>query len=131
MRALLLIGLLFLCGQTQASPCGSVSRELSDVQKAAWSTAIAKQLGAQTVSVRQAFALRDWKIVYVETPNSDPPFLFFHGSPGNTRYVTIWSGAARAEDKGEIRSWVMNHAPGIPGDLASCFAWHVSKARDQ
>jgi hypothetical protein len=130
MRALPLAGLLLVSGVAAASPCDSIRRDLSDSQRSAWTTAIAGQLGVPTVTVLQAFGLKDWKIIYVQPPNSDPPFLFFHGAPDRAHFVTLWSGGARPDGETSIRTWAIKNAPGIPPDLAKCFAWHVSNARD-
>lgn len=130
MRTLPLVGLLLVSRVATASPCDSVGRDLSDSQRSAWATTIAGQLNMPAVTVLQAFGLKDWKIVYVQTPNSDPPFLFFHGAPDKVHFVTLWSGGARPAEESSIRMWVIKNAPGIPSDLASCFAWHVSNARD-
>lgn len=131
MRSLLLIGLLLASGIAAASPCATVRRDLSDSQKAEWAGAIARQVTVPSVSVLQAFTLSDWKIVYVNSPSSDPPFVFFHGAPDRVHYITLWSGAARADEETSIRAWAIKNAPGIPTDLAECFAWYVTKARDR
>jgi hypothetical protein len=130
MRLLHLIGLLLVSGVAAASPCDSVRRDLSESQRTEWAGAIARQLNVPSVSVLQAFELSGWKIVYVDTPNSDSPFIFFHGAPDKVHYVTLWSGGARADEEASIRAWAIKSAPGIPSDLAGCFAWHVTKARD-
>jgi len=130
MRVLPLVGLLLVSGVAAASPCDSIRRDLSDPERSAWATAIAGQLKVPTVTVLQAFGLEDWKIVYVQTPNSDPPFLFFQGAPDRARLVTLWSGGARPDEETSIRTWVIKNAPGIPSDLAKCFAWYVSNARE-
>lgn len=129
MRALLLVGLLLASCGVVASPCGSVKLGFSEQQRSQWASAISKQLNVGQVKVLQTFSSSDWRIVYVETPNSDPPFLFFHGSPEATRFVTLWSGAARTDEEAGIRSWVIKSAPGIPADLADCFAWYVTTGR--
>jgi hypothetical protein len=68
-------------------------------------------------------------IFFVETHVSDEPFLFYSGDPLANRYVTIWSGAARIDEEQDIYDWVIVNAPGIPVELAKCFAWHVTKGR--
>ena len=130
-RFTLLVVLLALSGLTLAAPCDKVSRELTSSQKSEWSSSIATQLGMKSVSVRQAFAFQDWKIVYVTTPNTDPAFLFYRGNPAETKFTTMWSGAVRTNEEDGILSWTTSHAHGIPSTLAKCFAWHVTKARDQ
>ncbi len=130
MRSLLLVGLLLVSAPTAASPCDSVRRDFAESQRVQWAGAIARQLNVPSVTVLQAFELGGWKIVYVATARSDPSFLFFHGAPDKVHYVTLWSGGARADEEASIRTWAMKSAPGIPSDLAECFAWHVTKARD-
>jgi hypothetical protein len=130
MRSLLLIGLLLASGVAVASPCDSVRRDSPESQRAKWAGAIAKQLNVSSVTVLQTFELGNWRIVYVDAPSSDAPFIFFNGEPGKVHYITLWSGGARADEESSIRAWAIESAPGIPADLAACFAWHVTKARD-
>jgi hypothetical protein len=131
MRMLALIALTFVCSQTLASPCSAVSQKLTNAQKVTWAPVLAQQLKTSSVSVQQVFSFANWHIVYVETLDSDLPFLLFKGDPLHSHFVTTWSGAARATEEQSIRAWAIQHAPGIPSPLASCFAWHVSKARDK
>lgn len=35
----------------------------------------------------------------------------------------------RSERKG-MEAWVLKSAPGIPGELAACFAWYVTLGQD-
>jgi len=108
-----------------------VSRTLTNAQRVAWAPALAKQLSVSAVSVSQSFALAGWHIVSVETPSTDSPFLFFHGDPLSTHFVTLWAGAARTQEEGSIKAWVIKNASGIPAPLATCFAWYVTKVRNQ
>lgn len=129
MRSLPFVALFLVSGVAIASPCDSVKRDPANSDRTEWAPAIARQLDVSKVTILQTFSLKDWSIVYVETPNSDPPFLFFHGAPGKTHFVTLWSGGARADEEASIRAWAIKSAPGIPPALAECFAWHVTKAR--
>ncbi len=113
------------------SPCDKVSRALLSERKAVLAPEIAKQLNVKSVDVLQSFQLGSWQIIYVDTHESDEPFLFYSGDPLIRRYVTMWSGAACMDEEPEIRAWTLKNAPGIPRRLASCFAWHVTKSRDQ
>lgn len=130
MRALLIVVLLLACRAVVASPCDSMRRDLSESEKADWEDAIAEQLNVPKVSVHQTFTSNGWTFVYVEALNSDSPFLFFHGAPDSTHFVTLWSGGARADEETSIRDWATKSVSGIPHDLAQCFAWHVTKDRD-
>ena len=131
MRTLLTFLMLVICSQASATSCSAVSHALTSAQRAAWAPVLAKQLSVSSVSVSQSFALADWHIVYVKTPNTDSPFLFFHGDPLSTHFVTLWAGAARSQEEGSIKAWVIKNAQGIPEPLASCFAWYVTKARNR
>lgn len=113
-----------------ASPCDGVDRSLTNKRKVALSIVIAKQLHASNVDVLQSFRSGSWSIIYVDTHEADPTFLFFAHFPPTSRYITMWSGAALINEEQEIKDWVLENVPGIPPQLAICFAWHVTKNRD-
>ncbi len=112
-----------------ASPCAGVDRALAEAQRQALSPALARQLRVSSVDVLASMTIGNWSIVSVSTHNTDPPFLFFSGNPANSHYVTLWSGAAKQDERTEIEAWVLRNAPGIPSKLAACFAWHVTTER--
>jgi len=114
-----------------ASPCAGVDRTLIDDRKAQLAPIIANQLNIKSVEVLQSYRYRGWYIIYVATPVSDEEFLFYNGEPSLHKYITAWSGAAKMDEGAEIERWVVQHAAGIPQELASCFAYHVTRARDQ
>jgi len=114
-----------------ASPCDNVDRNLTYGSKAALAPVIAKQLHTKKIDVLQAFRFDGWTILYVNTHYSDETFLFYPHDPLHTRYVTMWSGAARIDETQNMTDWTLKSAPGIPPKLAGCFAWHVTKDRDQ
>jgi len=125
------VNLMFGCGQSAstkwgASACNGVDRALPNESKARMAGAIAAQLHAPAVEVLQSFRMGAWRIIYVDSPISDPPFLFFSGDPTSSRYVTLWSGAAEEDEAPAIYDWTLKNAPGIPQGLARCFAWHVT-----
>jgi hypothetical protein len=114
-----------------ASPCTGVSRDLTSQRKASLAPEIAKQLNVKNVDVLQSFRLDGWEIVYVSTGVSDEPFLFYSDDPIRSRYIAMWSGAAAIYEERAIKSWTLKNAQGIPRKLAGCFAWHVTKDRNQ
>ena len=75
--------------------------------------------------------MEEWSIIYVDTHESDEAYVFYAHDPLRSRYVTLWSGAARMDEEQEIKVWTIKNAPGIPQKLAGCFAWHVTKNRDR
>jgi hypothetical protein len=124
------IGLL-LTRPAMATPCAGVDRALSETQKPALAREIGRQLGRAVIDVLRVFRDGRWAIFYVETQDSDPPFLFFSSDPANARYVTLWSGAAMRSEEAAMRRWVEKEAVGIPPRLAACFARYVTKGRNQ
>jgi hypothetical protein len=126
----LLVTVLSACASKP--PCSDVNREdITPSQRRALEPEITRQLGApKRVQVLQSFRFEDWGIIYVNTYMSDEAFLFYKHNPLASHYVTLWSGAARHDEESDILSWTMENAPGIPPQLASCFAYHVTKDRD-
>ncbi len=114
-----------------ASPCSGVNRILTEGRKTQLAPVIAKQLNTDSVDVLQSFRYRTWYIIYVDTHISDEAYLFFAADPLNARYVTTWGGGAGTSEEADVGRWVRQNAKGIPGKLASCFAFHVTKDRDQ
>ncbi len=114
-----------------ATPCSGIDRSLTVSQKIAYGPAVASSLHVGTVEVLQSFRVDAWRVLYVETGNSDETFFFFAGDPAAKPFVTRWSGGASPSEEAAIQSWTVAHAAGIPSALAACFAWHVTKDRDQ
>lgn len=126
------------------SPCSGVDRELTNSMKAAFAPDIEKHLNKQqgplvnqTIYIKpedilQVFRIGKWHVIYVNNHVSDEPFLFYNSTPQKSAaYLFAWSGAARMDEGPEIEKWVKAQAPSIPRKLAACFAWHVTRARDQ
>ncbi len=112
------------------SPCDGVSRILTDAQRAAWAPSIAKQMAVPTVDLLKAFSIGDWRIVNVDTHQSDEGFLFYDRDPSAGRYKSLWGGVAMKDEEREIMSWTLTNVPGIPTKLASCFSWYVTHNRN-
>jgi len=131
--ALAFCGISIFGFSANASPCDGIDdRPISAERKAVLTPVIADQLNSKNVKILRLFSADDWNIIYVETPDSDPPFVFFKGSPIDSRYITLWSGGATIFDEQNINEWVLKNAPGIPRHLAACFAWYVTPPhRDQ
>lgn len=112
------------------TPCDGIDRSLTAEQRSTWAPELAKQEAVPSVTVLQSFRLDDWRIIYVDTHQSDETFLFYGHDPLKSHFITEWSGAAMIDEEEEMKSWTLKNAPGIPLKLASCFAWHVTKNRD-
>ena len=112
---------------TQA--CKGVDRQETASQKARLAPEIARQLNVQAVTVLASFRVDGWLGVYVDTMESDEVFLFFGADPSTAPYSSVWSGAARRNEKSALKAWVKRKNPGIPSALAECFAWFVTSGR--
>ena len=132
-RNRVLAGVLCLLwqGPGRAAPCDGVDRTLSAEQKAGFGRDVAKQLKVGEADVLQSFHLGAWRVLYVDTHVADEAFLFYAADPARHGFVALWSGGAAQTEEPGIRQWVLAHAPGVPAQLAGCFAWHVTKDRDQ
>jgi hypothetical protein len=118
------------------SPCDGIDRSLPEVRKAVLAPIIGRQLShgspdRPSVAVLQSFAYSDWYVIYVRTPGADETFLFYHGDPAAHSFVDMWSGAAAKDETHQIYDWLLSRMHGIPRKLAACFAYHVTKDRDQ
>ena len=132
MRQLLAAALVLVASTACAAPpCSGMIRSLTDARKAALAPAVARQLHVHQVEVRQSFQVGTGDIIYVDTHQSDKAFVFYAHDPLTSHFITLWSGAAMRNEEQSIEAWTIKNAPGIPVKLASCFAWHVTKNRDQ
>jgi hypothetical protein len=111
-----------------ASPCDGVNRTLPVNRRMALAPVIAKQLHFQGVDVLRSFQFGDWGIFDVDTHETDETYVFYAHDPRTSHYVALWSGAARNNEERAINAWTLKNAPRIPHRLATCFAWHVTKA---
>lgn len=113
-----------------AAPCEGVNRALTGTRRHLLAPLIARQLGAPSVVILESMVMRSWSVIWVSVPGSGSPFLFYASDPEHSRYVTLWSGAARTASAAQFKAWALAHAPGIPPPLANCFAWHVGVDRE-
>lgn len=122
--------LLLFASVAWASPCDSIDRTMGALRNTALAPALSRQLRARSVDVLQSYSSGSWSILYVDTHESDRAYLFFSGNPLRSRIIALWSGAATPSEEQEILDWTLKNAPGIPAQLARCFAWHVTMERD-
>lgn len=113
-----------------ASSCENIDTKMTEKVKKDYATAIAKQLKVKSVEVLKIFRKENWRIIYISTDGSDDPFVFYSDDPTTTKYITLWSGAAKKEEENDIKKWAYKNVPGIPSELADCFSWHVTHNRE-
>jgi len=114
-----------------SAPCEGVDRGLSPDRAAQLSRRAAEQFRDPKAKALQSFAYEGWNIVYVEFGKSDPAFVFYRGDPLGSGHVAVWGAAAGLDETSQIKEWTVENAPGIPNQLARCFAWRVSRDRDR
>lgn len=112
------------------SPCDGVDRHLNSSEASQLSIEVGHQLNTANVEILQSFKSHDWTILYIDSHEADPAFLFYSGNPLSQRFITLWSGGARTDEEQIIHAWLKDNVKDIPNDLARCFAWHVTKDRD-
>jgi len=118
-----------------ASPCAGVGHTLSERQKAQFSVAIGQHLTRKlgktlekiisltSKDILQEYHVGSWYIFYVDDHYTDEPYLFYNlASTRSATYITAWAGGAATSEEPAILSWVRANAPGIPDQLARCFA---------
>jgi hypothetical protein len=85
-----------------ATPCDGMDQRLTSERKSALETEIARQLNVQSVGILQSFGSEPWSIFYVDSHAADEAFLFYDHDPELSRYVILWSGAARSNEESSI-----------------------------
>lgn len=128
--AILLLAGILAIPSVAAPPCETVDRTLTEQQKKDLESVFAKEIGVEEVEIRSAFRHGTWSIFGVETHESDEWFLFYAGDPREQHPVGNWGGVAAPFEEQEIRAWVIENVAGVPSDLATCFAWWVTHARE-
>lgn len=116
-------GAVHPCG---ATPCDGVDLPRGYEQPSALAVELAKQTGFKKVSVSQSMQFQRWRIIQIVPDSAESEWLFYSRDPMGAHAITSWSGAANPFEEVSIRHWVLRNAPGIPLQLARCFAWHVT-----
>jgi hypothetical protein len=91
--------------------------------------AAAAALSQSDATVRQLFIDGRWRILYATSAGADGAYVFYSEPSLKSKAVTVWAGAARSEETGDITRWVKENAPGIPDRLANCFSTYVTTRR--
>jgi hypothetical protein len=124
--------LIFLSVIAHAEPCTGVVRTINESKKLSIANVMAKKLKTKSADIFEYMQVGAWRIIWVDTHDSEPGVFFFHGNPINTKYITVFGGAAIYGEENEVIKWAKTNAPGIPTNLAACFAWRVSpEGREQ
>jgi hypothetical protein len=112
-----------------ASPCEGLHGGVSSADKNASILASSKQTRSTRVEVLDDFRSHDWIMLYLETHVSDEPVVFLHKKENTLNFVALWAGGAIIGQEAALEEWAHRDVPGIPTDLARCFAWYVTYGR--
>ena len=125
MRPLGEFGMLMSLAATPAiaAPCPNVrhSRASSDSSTLG---ILSAQVG-RPVQLAGSYEQGRWRI-YDVTADGDHGYVFFNGPPRATPKAYVWAGSGLSGETADILKEVRRHAPGIPLDLARCFARRVT-----
>ena len=108
-----------------ASPCDNIDRTVDATQAKGVISALSRHRRSVPLEVTESLAFGGWTISHVSLQNLEPAYYFFSG-PLPSAPVATWSGAATILETGLVQSQVLDNAPGIPHELAECFAWHIT-----
>lgn len=111
----------------EADPCENVVHELSAPERSALEAGLSRSLSLPAVQVYARLKLGDWSVIYSDISPGDPTYGFFQADPLSGGVpVEYWSGGAPFYEVGDIFDWTTANVPGVPKELAECFAWYVT-----
>jgi hypothetical protein len=117
-----LVALLPVCAQASA-PCEGVDRNLDGDRVARLTLRAVQQLHEPNAKALRSFAYDGWDIVEIGLNQSRTAFVFFSGDDT----VAVWRGGQGLDEVSQAKEWTVENAPGIPNQLARCFAVYVTR----
>jgi len=109
-----------------SAPCEGVARGEG---APSLSTRVATQLHDPKAKAFRTFAYDGWEIVEVALGDAQNAFVFYSADPLSSDTVAVWRGAKDLDGVSQAKEWTVESAPGIPNQLARCFAVHVTAVR--
>lgn len=136
MRVLASFVLLAFSLNGATSPCDGVRRTLTAEQKIKLepivTRQISRQIDVQSVKVLESFRYRNWYILHIAPNSADEAFVFYKGDPTTNYYLLAWPDAfSENDEKAVLKTVFSGKTKGIPKELATCFAWHVTNVEDK
>ncbi len=108
-------------------PCRNVAHELSETERTALEAELSRSLSLPSVQVYARLKLGNWAVIYSNISPGDPTYAFFSADPlSGGKPVEFWSGGGPFYEVGDISEWASENVPGVPKELAECFAWYVT-----
>ncbi|HEX4860579.1 MAG TPA: hypothetical protein VFV07_05045 [Rhizomicrobium sp.] len=126
-RALLGAFVALVATEAHASaPCEGVERGES---APSLSARVAVQLHDPKAKALRTFAYDGWEIVEVALGDAQDAYVFYSADPLSSDTVAVWRGAKDLDGVSQAKEWTVESAPGIPNQLARCFAVRVTAGR--
>ncbi len=109
-----------------SAPCEGVERGEG---APSLSARVAAQLHDPKARALRTFTYDGWEIVEVAFGDAQNAFVFYSADPLSSDTVAVWRGAKDLDGVSQAKEWTVESAPGIPNQLARCFAVRVTAAR--
>ena len=113
-----------------ASPCDGVDRSMSPMEKASIVRAVSRDRNSNEVTIDPPLHWKSWWVVLGDGGTFDADYFFYHGDPSTTKLLGAIDTFYRPDEESWLLNWTRSHIPGIPPNLARCFAWHATKDPD-
>lgn len=118
------------------NPCEGVDQTLSEAEKADLNTTVFQQVKEDnknigTVIIFESMKMGNWRILKAGNYVGDGSFLtylFYPNDPKQNHYISVWSSETEMNEEKKIQHWAEDNNPGIPPELAKCFASKAIKA---
>jgi hypothetical protein len=113
-----------------ASVRAHASAPCEGVERGEGAPSLSARVGAQLrdpkAKALRTFAYHGWEIVEVALGNSPNAFVFYSADPLSSDAVAVWRSGADLDGVSQAKEWTVESAPGIPNQLARCFAVRVT-----
>jgi hypothetical protein len=109
-----------------SAPCEGVARGESTPSLSA---RVAAQIHDPKAKALRTFAYDGWEIVEVVLGDAQNAFVFYSADPLSSDTVAVWRGVKDLDGVSQAKEWTVESAPGIPNQLARCFAVRVTAGR--
>ncbi|MCB1607347.1 MAG: hypothetical protein KDI71_10270 [Xanthomonadales bacterium] len=110
-----------------ADPCRNVDVLVSKEEERELENALSESFSLASVDVFSTFQFGSWFVIYSDISPGDPTYGFFPSDPRQGgEPIKFWAGGDAFYAVGDIAEWTIANVPGVPEELAECFAWSLT-----
>ena len=89
--------------------------------------ALSESFSLASVDVFSTFQFGSWFVIYSDSSPGDPTYGLFPSDPRQGgEPIKFWAGGDAFYAVGDIAEWTIANVPGVPEELAECFAWSLT-----